>query len=66
MNWTAKDSRRARRATNRLIDMAEEGIVDWETLARDLLGWMSEAGVAEFARHNHYFDPDGDDERDEE
>jgi hypothetical protein len=34
--------------------LAEQGVIDWETLARDALGWMSEADVAEFARSNDY------------
>ena len=37
--------------------------IDWETLARDALGWMSEAEVAEFAQRNDYItDTDEDEE----
>lgn len=63
--WTAKDAYRSRKATCDLIDMAEQGMLDWETLARDLLGWMSEAEVAEFARRNDYIQGD-DEELDED
>jgi hypothetical protein len=46
--------RESRPVTSELLDMAEQGLIDWETLARDALGWMSEADVAEFARSNDY------------
>lgn len=64
MNWTAKDARRSRKYTTALLDMAEQGLIDWETLARDALGWMSEAEVEEFARRNDYLqdDPELEDE----
>ena len=55
--------RQSRPVTSELLDMAEQGLIDWETLARDALGWMSEAEVAEFARRNDYIQEDeGDDE----
>ena len=57
------DHRQSRPVTSELLDMAEQGMLDWETLARDALGWMSEAEVAEFARRNDYItDTDEDDE----
>lgn len=37
---------------NRLFEMAEEGLLDPLTLARDLLGWLSEDECDEFARAN--------------
>lgn len=46
--------RESRPVTSELLDMAEQGMIDWETLARDALGWMSEAEVAEFAKRNDY------------
>ena len=48
------DHRQSRPVTTELLDMAEQGLIDWETLARDALGWMSEADVAKFARSNDY------------
>ena len=55
--------RQSRPVTSELLDMAEQGMLDWETLARDALGWMSEAEVAEFAKRNDYItDTDEDDE----
>jgi hypothetical protein len=45
----------ARRASTQLIDMADNGAVSWEKLARDLLEWMDESDVAQFADVNDYF-----------
>ncbi len=46
--------RQSRPVTCEVLDLAEQGVIDWETLARDALGWMSESEVAEFARRNDY------------
>lgn len=46
--------RQSRPVTSELLDLAEQGAIDWESLARDALGWMSEHEVAEFARRNDY------------
>jgi len=56
------DHRQSRPVTSELLDMAEQGMLDWETLARDALGWMSEDEVAEFARRNDYISEDEEDE----
>jgi len=42
--------------------MAEQGMIDWERLARDALGWMSEDEVKEFAQRNDYLMEGEDDE----
>jgi hypothetical protein len=55
------DQRVSRKVTSQLLDMAEEGVIDWESLARDALGWMSEDEVAEFARRNDYIQDEEDD-----
>lgn len=53
--------RRSRPATSALLDLAEQGVADWESIARDALNWMSEAEVAEFAHSCGYLDsPDTD------
>lgn len=49
------DHSRSRPATTALLDLAESGVISWEQIARDALGWMSEQDVAEFARRNDYF-----------
>lgn len=48
------DHSKARPATTYLLDLAEQGVIDWESLARDCLGWMSEADVAEMAQRLDY------------
>ena len=64
--WTQQDSYRSRRYTCELLDMVEQGMIDKDSLIKDLLGWMSESDVAEFARRNDYIqDLDGDDSYDE-
>ena len=53
--------RQSRKYTCHLLDMAENGVIDWETLARDALNWMSEHDVEQFARRNDYFTEVDDD-----
>jgi hypothetical protein len=48
------DHRRSRPVTCEVLDMAEQGVISWESLARDCLNWLSEAEVAEFAQINGY------------
>jgi hypothetical protein len=55
------DHRQSRPVTSELLDMAEQGAINWEQLARDALGWMSEHEVAQFARSNDYLQ-EGDEE----
>ena len=52
----------ARPITSELIDMAESGMVDWETLARDMLNWVSEQEVHQMAESNGYILYEEDDE----
>lgn len=54
--------RQSRPVTSELLDMAEQGMIDWETLARDALGWMSEHEVAQFAQRNDYIRDEEDEE----
>ena len=42
-----------RKFTNKLIEMAEEGIISWESLASTALHWLSEDDVAELYRVNY-------------
>lgn len=55
------DQRVSRPVTNEVLDLAEQGVIDWESLARDALGWMSEDEVNQFAQHNGYIVLDEDD-----
>ena len=50
--WTQHDSYRSRRYTCELLSLVEDGMIDKDTLIRDLLGYLSESEVADFARKN--------------
>ncbi len=52
----------SRKTTNQLLDWAEQGIIDWETLARDCLRYMSEDDVADMACVGGYLDSDNDEQ----
>lgn len=41
-----------RKVTNKVLEMAEEGIISWQSLAEMALGYMSEDEVADLARSN--------------
>ena len=45
-----------RTATEKLIDLAEEGILSWEAIARAALNYMSEDEVADMARYNEFIE----------
>ncbi len=60
--WTAADQRRARAYTTRLLEMVDEGMIDKDNLIQDLLGWMSEDDVKDFARRNDYIQDEPEDE----
>lgn len=53
---------RTREYTCRILDMVEQGALDKDSLINDLLGWMSEDEVKEFARANDLIQYDEDDE----
>ena len=50
----------SREYTTKLLDLIDEGLIDAESLARDLLGWLSEDEVKEFAERNDYITEDVD------
>ena len=50
--WTRQDSYRSRRYTCELLSLVEDGMIDKDYLIRDLLGYLSESEVADFARKN--------------
>ena len=65
--WTQHDSYRSRRYTCELLSLVEDGMIDKDTLIRDLLGYLSESEVADFARKNDiitWLDRDEDEEDD--
>lgn len=51
-----------RKVTNKILEMAEEGIISWQSLAEMALGYMSEDDVADMCRANDIFDDEEDDE----
>ena len=53
-----------RKTTNRLIELAEDGVISWEDIARTALNWLSEDEVDEMARVNEFI-PDEEDEEDD-
>lgn len=53
-----------RKYTNKIIEMVDEGVLDRDTLIRDLLMWMSESDVEEFYDRNLHDDEDEDEEDD--
>ena len=63
--WTARDARMSRRYTTELLEMVEQGMVDKDSLIQDLLGWMSEAEVEQFARRNDYIQSLDEEDEDE-
>ena len=55
-----------RESTNELLELAEEGVISWETIARSCLCYLSEDDVADMARVNELlFEEEEDDESDE-
>ena len=50
-----------RKATNKVIEMAEAGVLSWETIARAALNYMSEDEVADMAQYNEFIEDDFED-----
>ena len=55
-----------RKATNKVIEMAEAGVISWETIARAALQYMSEDEVADMAQCNEFIDDEFEDEEEED
>lgn len=51
-----------RQATNKILDMCDEGLLTWPDVAKEALNYMSEDEVADMARDCGWFDDDDDDE----
>lgn len=60
-NNTINESYNAAPNRTRLQDMLDDGVVSASTLASELLNWLSDDDVAEFARAYDYF-PEAEDE----
>ena len=55
-------SRITREFTIKFIEGMEEGIIDPKQLAQNLMGYMSEREVEEFANREGYFDHEDEEE----
>lgn len=55
-----------RTVTNKIIKLAENGILDWETIARECLQEMSEDDVADMANTCELLNDDDDEDEDED
>lgn len=55
-----------RTATNKVIKLAENGILDWETIARECLQEMSEDDVADMASTCEWLDDEEDDDNEDD
>ena len=55
-----------REATEKLINLAEEGVLSWEAIARAALNYMSEDEVADMAQCNEFIDDEFEDEEEDD
>ena len=51
-----------RKYTNKIIEMAEEGIIGWENIARAALNYMSDDNVRDMAYDNLILEDEDEDE----
>ena len=49
-----------RKVTTKLIDLVDEGLLDWEIIAMACLSYMSEDHVADMAQYNYLIDDEND------
>jgi hypothetical protein len=54
-----------RQATDKILEMVEEGILDKDTVIMSCLKYMSEDDVADMAHSNEFFINDEEDEEDD-
>ncbi len=52
----------SRVATNKLIELAEEGVIDWQTIAMECLAYMSEAEVRDMDAFSELFEDEDEDD----
>lgn len=55
-----------RQATNRLLELVEEGLLDRDTVIMACVKYMSEDDVADMCHINEFFYSDEEDEEDED
>lgn len=54
-----------RETTKRLLELVDDGVLDARTMVRDLLGYLSEDDVRDFAHRNDLLPDDGSGVEDE-
>lgn len=59
MNFSHRDASPARTA---LLDKLDDGLIDAKKLAQELLNYMSEQDVKDFAESEGYAEPEDEDE----
>ena len=52
----------SREYTNKIIELCEQGMLDWEDVARECMQYMSEDQVEDMATSNEWVDDDDEDE----
>ena len=55
-----------RKATNKVIEMAENCIISWETIARAALQYMSEDEVAAMAWYSGFIEDEDEEEEEDD
>lgn len=53
-----------RKTTNRLIELAEDGVISWEDIARTALNWLAEDDVTRMAEVNEFI-PEAEEDEEE-
>lgn len=56
----------ARKVTNELYELAEQGVISWETLAVACMKYMSEDEVADMAHCNEFIQEEEEEEENED
>jgi len=49
-----------REITNKIVELAEEGLLSWQDIALACLSYMSEDHVADMASDNYFLDDEDD------
>ena len=55
-----------RKATNRLLEMIEDGLLNKDTVIMACVKYMSEDDVADMCHHNEFFDSEEEESEDEQ
>jgi hypothetical protein len=56
----------SRQATNKLLELLEEGVLNKDTVIIACVSYMSESDVTDMCRANEFFDDNNEEEEEEE